>query len=182
MHNKTVVLYRSKTGFARQYAKWISQDLHCDMFDAFKIKYEDLDKYHIIIYGAGLYAKGINGLKKMKKKFALLKDKNIIVFATGATLDQEEDIKNIQKSNFTEKEINTLKFFYLRGGFDYKRLSLKNKFMMTLLKMKIRMQKHLTDNEESYLDAFQKPVDYTNKEYLMPLLEYVHSFSKTNKK
>ena len=83
---KTIVIYRSKTGFTRKYAQWITEALSADIFDISKVNDNMLSDYDTIIYGGSLYAAGITGVKYIKQNLAKLKDKKVIVFATGASL------------------------------------------------------------------------------------------------
>ena len=81
----TIVIYKSKYGSTKQYAKWISERLNCKMFDAKDVKVNDLLKYDTIIYGGGLYAEVIAGVTLITKNIEKLKDKKIIVYTTGIT-------------------------------------------------------------------------------------------------
>lgn len=49
-----------------------------------------LATYDTVIYGGGLYASGINGVKLITKNLDKLKNKKVIVFATGATPTRQE--------------------------------------------------------------------------------------------
>jgi menaquinone-dependent protoporphyrinogen IX oxidase len=92
----------------------------------------------VVIYGGGLYAVGINGIKFIKNNLEKLKDKNVVVYASGASPSREETINEIINRNFTSEEQKYIKFCYLRGGFDYNKLGLLNKLLMKLLKQKIK--------------------------------------------
>lgn len=172
---KTAVIYKSKTGFAKKYAEWIAEELSADIFDATKITIDTLKDYDTVIYGAGLYAVGINGVKLITKNMDQLKNKRIVVFATGVSPSREHDIKKVQDSNFTLEQQEYIKFFYLRGGFDYGRLTTFDKVLMTLLKWKIKSKKELTPDEKGMLAVYNKPVDYTLKKNIDEIINYVNS-------
>ena len=53
---KTVVIYRSRYGHTEKYAKWLSEKLNADLFEASQIKGLDFSRYDNIIYGGGLCA------------------------------------------------------------------------------------------------------------------------------
>ena len=61
---KIIVVYKSKTGFSEQYAKWIQTALNCDIIPLNQLK--TLEGYDLVIYGAGLMAGKMNGLKDFK--------------------------------------------------------------------------------------------------------------------
>jgi len=132
-----------------------------------------LHDYETIIFGGGLYARGINGVNKIKKNLPFLRDRNIIVFATGATPDRNETTQELFDSNFNKEQQEYISFFYLRGGFDFSKLGLKDKFLMRLLKLKLRMtpESKRTPDETGMLAAYQNPADFTKKKYVESLLE-----------
>ena len=103
MSNKILVVYKSKTGYTKKYAQWLSQELSCDIKENSKLTLKDLTPYDTIIYGGGLYAVGINGLTLIKKNFESLKDKKLIVFAVGATPPREKDLQKVWEANLTEE-------------------------------------------------------------------------------
>ena len=138
---KTIVIYKSKTGFTRKYAEWIAEDLSADTFDISKVTINILTAYDTIIYGGSLYAVGIIGVKLITQNIDKLKDKKIVVFATGASPSREDGINEVIDKNFTQEQQKYIKFFYLRGGFNYSKLNLFDKFLMTLLKWKIKNKK-----------------------------------------
>jgi len=170
---KAIVIYKSKTGFAKKYAQWIAEELAADIFDATKITIDTLKDYDAVIYGAGLYAIGINGVKLVTNNIDKLKDKKIVVFATGVTPSRTSDIDKVRDNNFTEEQQQHIRFFYLRGGFDYSRLTFIDKVLMTLLKWKIKCKKELTPDETGMLAVYNKPIDYTVKKNINSIINYV---------
>ena len=69
-----------------------------------------------------------------------------------------------------------IKFFYLRGGFNYSELNPFDKFLMTLLKWKIKNKKEeeLTTDEIGMLAVYDKPVDFTMKNNIDRIITYVN--------
>jgi len=85
-------------------------------------------------------------------------------------------------SGFTKKyaewiaeEQKQIQFYYFRGGFDFNKLNLINKILMTLFKWKIQLKRHKTPDEKGMLAAYSKPMDFTKKENIKGLVEYVRS-------
>lgn len=170
---KNVVVYASKSGFVKNYANWIAQELNADIFDSKQTNIDTLLDYETIIYGGGLYAVGINGIRVITKNFNAIKDKNIIIFASGATPYRNGIIDGIINNNFNEEQRNHIKFFYMRGGFNYHKLHFFDKLLMNLLKLKIRSKKKLTPDERGMLAAYDTPVDFTRKKNIAELITYV---------
>ena len=172
---KTVVVYKSISGFTKKYAEWISEELRADLLRLEKIDISILLKYDIIIYGGSLHAVGISGVNIIKNNLNKLRDKNIIIFTTGASLPKESIVSEVKGSNFSVKEQKQIQFYYFRGGFDFNKLNLVNKILMTLLKWKIKLKRHKTPDEKGMLAAYSKAMDFTKKENIQELLEYVRS-------
>ncbi len=160
---KTVVVYKSKSGFVKKYAEMIGKALSADVFEASGVKIDALLPYDTVIYGGGLYVGGINGLKLITGNMDRLHGKKLIVFASGATPVREETIEELRQGNFTPEQRQMIRFFYLRGGFDYSRLNAKDKFRMTLMKWKIKGTKQKTADQKGLYEAYGKPVDFVKE-------------------
>lgn len=172
---KTVLVYRSKSGFTKSYVKYIQEELQCDVIENKNLTVEQISNYDTIIYGAGLYISGINGVEIITKNFDSLMDKNMIVFFVGATPGRDSEIDGVISKNFNENQRKHIKFYYLRGGFDFKRLSFIDKILMFLLKLKLKIKSHKTNDEIGMLKAYSKPIDFTAKDKVLPLVEYVRN-------
>lgn len=172
---KAIVIYKSKTGFTRKYAEWIAEELSSDIFDVAKVNSNMLTKYDTVIYGGSLHAVGIIGVNLITKNINKYKDKKVVVFATGASPPRDEVISEVRDKNFTAEQQKYIKFFYLRGGFNYSKLNLFDKFLMTLLKWKIKNKKHeeLSSDEIGMLAIYDKPVDFTEKKNIDRIITYV---------
>jgi len=114
---KTLVLYKTSSGFTRKYAEWIAEELSADIFDVAKFDANKLDDYDNVVYGGSLHAVGIIGVKFITKNLDRLKGKKLAVFATGASPVREEVIREVRDKNFTQEQQKYIRFFYLRGGF-----------------------------------------------------------------
>jgi len=169
---KAAVLYKSKTGFTRTYAQWIAEELSADLYEAPKVDVRQLDTYDTVVYGAGLYAGGINGIGLIKNNLDALTGKKIIVFATGATPVREKTTNELRDTNFSPEQLKQIRFFYLRGGFDYHKLKPVDKLLMILLKLKLKGKKHREADERGMLAAYSRPVDFTRRENIRELVAY----------
>jgi len=169
------VVYKSKTGFARRYAEIIARELAADVKEAREVSFETLSSYDAIVYGGGLYAAGINGVSLILKNLSRLKGKKIAVFASGASVGRENEIKDIVGKNFTPEDLLSLRFFYLRGGFDYSRLNPADKVLMSVMKWMIKRKKESerTPDEKGLLSSYEHPVDFVGKENAAALLAFM---------
>ena len=89
---KTVVIYKSRYGYTEKYAKWLSEKLNADLFEAAEIRSLDFSEYDTVIYGWGLYAGGINGLKNLKEIFGEISEKNIVLFVRESNHDENKNV------------------------------------------------------------------------------------------
>lgn len=172
-NKKTVVVYRSGSGFTKNYATWLSEDLHCDLRLSKETKVSDLMDYDTIIYGGGLYAIGISGLKLITKNYEKLKDKKIIVFAVGASPVREETTEEVRRANIPANLLDKINFFYLRGGFNYNKLSPINKILMKLRKLQLKSIKNPDADASGMLASYEHPLDFTNRKNILPILKSV---------
>lgn len=168
-----VIIYRSKSGHTKNYADWLAKELNCDLFKGNEVSTKDLIKYDTIIYGGGLYAGGINGAKQIIKHYDQLKDKKLIIFAVGATPNREETTAELRKMNIPAELQDKISFFYLRGGFDYSKLTPFNKFLMTLMKLKLKRIKNPDADQKGMLASYTHPLDLTNRKNLEPMLKSI---------
>jgi len=172
---KTVVIYKSKSGFTKEYANWIAQELSADIFEVTNMNSEILIDYDTIIYGGGLYAVGINGVELITQSLEKLKGKKVVVFATGASECKDEVVKEVCNKNFTLEQQKQIRFFYLRGGFNFSKLKPIDKVLMTLMKWKMKMkhESKLSPDEIGMLAAYDHPEDHTTKENMNALIDFV---------
>ena len=171
---KTIVVYKSKSGYTRTYAEWIAQEIGCDIKENAALS--DIIDYDTIIYGGGMYAGGFNGAKLITKNLDKLSDKKLVLFAVGSNPGREHEMKPFWNKVLTEEQQKHIRHFYLRGGFDMSKLtSAKDKMLMKMLKMHLKKLKERTEDEQGMLDAYDTPVDFRSKENIMPLIRYIRN-------
>jgi menaquinone-dependent protoporphyrinogen IX oxidase len=172
---KTLVIYKSKSGYTKKYAEWISHQLKSEIVEASKVTVETLSAYDTLIYGGGLYAVGINGVKLITKNLERFKNKQIVIFATGASTPAEKVTNDILKANFTPGQLKQIRFFYLQGGFDYSKLTPFYKVVMSMMKWSLKKKKNLAPDDQGMLDAFDHPIDFTAEKNINELVSHVKS-------
>lgn len=177
--NKIAVVFQSKYGATRNYAQWIAKELPCDLLEGKNIKAGDLMPYDTIIFGGGLYAGSISGIKLLTKNFSRLSSRNLVIFTCGLADPSNAIIREqIQKS--LDKVLSPdmrdkIKVFHFRGAMDNSRLSLMHRAMMAMIcKMLAKKTENtLTDEENEMLANYGKTVDFTNRETTLPLINYI---------
>ena len=81
---KLLVVYYSKTGFAKRYAQWLEKDLSCDCVPFAQRGTVDLSRYDGVVFGSSLRAGKIRKLAWFRKQLPQLSGKRLAVFFTGA--------------------------------------------------------------------------------------------------
>lgn len=178
MSGKVAVIYKSKTGFVKKYAQWIAEALKGDLIENKTLTVEKLKAYDTIIYGGGVYAGQINGAKLILDHCEELKGKHLILFASGASSPDTADAQGLFEKGLTEAQRKAVKTFYLRGGFDFNKLGVGSKIMMTLFKSVLKKQSDTSEAAREMLEAYEHPTDFTSLENTKPLVRYVQSLSR----
>jgi len=166
-------VYSSKSGFTETYAQWIGQELGSDVVKIKQARAKDLRSYDAVIYGGGLYISGIRGVRWLKRHLKGLDGKPVIVFATGASPPRPETIVKVRNKNFNAEQQRNIAFFYLRGGFDFRRLNPVDKGLMTLLKWRLLIKRRPNTDERGMLSAYKRPQNFTKKDSIRPLIRHV---------
>ncbi|MFT4104343.1 MAG: flavodoxin domain-containing protein [Lacrimispora sp.] len=171
MSKKILVAYTSKYGSTRKYAEWIASSLKADLFTAKAVKAKTLSRYDVVIYGGGLYAGGIAGVKLITKNPC----KNLIVFTVGLANPNTTDYSAIINKNFTPGLLAKTKLFHLRGGIDYNKLSPVHKVMMAMMKGMIQKKPESEREAEDreFLDTYNSKVNFEDKQTIDSLIAYV---------
>lgn len=164
---KTIVLYRSKTGFSQRYAEWIAEDLACECRPITGIQPDDLKDYGMVIYGAGVYAGMIKGAGKIKNWIGKSPEKTWVVFATGASPHDEAYEELLFKTNFRKGESRPAHFYYYLAGINYERMGFFNRVLMKFFSSMSAKKEGTTQPSKP------ASVDLANRVYIEELLSYV---------
>lgn len=164
---KMIVLYRSKTGFSQRYAEWIAEDLACECRPIKGVKPEDIKDYALVVYGAGIYMGMIAGVGKIKNWMEKSPEKTWVVFATGASPQNEGYEEVVLKSNFRQGEPKPAHFFYILSGINYEKMGLFNRLLMFIFTTTISHKRGTAQASK------QTSVDLANRVYIADLLSYV---------
>jgi menaquinone-dependent protoporphyrinogen IX oxidase len=165
------VIYKSVYGTTKLYAEWIAEKLDASLFEASSIKPECLMDYDVVVYGGGLYAGGIIGAKLVAKNPC----KSLVVFTVGLATPETTNYTDILAENFSDEKLKKTKVFHLQGGIDYRKLKTVHKAMMAFMKKRVEKKpvNERTSDDQHLLDTYGDKVDFTNKEAIIPLVEYI---------
>ena len=152
----------------------IAKEVDGEIADFKAMTVEKLSDYDVVVYGGGLYAGMINGLKKAKELFKKSSAKKFIVFATGGTPNEaKEMIDEVWKNNLSPEEIDTIPHYYMQSGICYEKMSLPNKALMKMMASMLSKKRDKNSFEEGFQQAIQNSYDISSKEYTEPLIKYL---------
>lgn len=171
---KTLIMYKSKTGFTEWYAKFIAKEVDGTLMDMKDVTAEKMSGYDVVVYGGGLYAGMINGYKQAKDMCEKSSAKILILFATGGTPNAAaKEVEEIWKNNLSAEELQSIPHFYMQGGICYEKMSFSNRAIMKTMSKILNKKKNKDSIEEGFAQAINQSYDITSEEYAKPLISCV---------
>lgn len=173
---KGIILYQSKYGATEKYAKWLQEKTGFALMETKKASLADVLEYDTIILGGGVYAGGIAGLNFLKKHMEKLTDKQVLVFAVGASPYDEKMIAQCKDMHFKD-ELKHLPLFYCRGAWDMDKMTFLHKTLCGMLKKAVAKQNPATFEpwQTALFAAGDAACDWTDESYLSPIVEAVQA-------
>ncbi len=171
MNNKTLIIYKSSTGFTEKYAKLIASKTGCKLAAYKSVTPGLIAKYDTIVFGSRAHAGMIDGYKKIKKITSKIPSVKLILFVTGATPATSKDIiEAFWKQNLSPEEMLKIPHFYMPGGLCYEKMSMPDKLMMKMAALMIKNKKNKTPFEAGFENAIKASYDISSPEYIKPLV------------
>ena len=164
----SLFIYKSSTGFTKKYIDWILEEVPGIAVQLGYVTREDINNHDLIVYGGGIRAGQISGLKKVLGKIDP-RVKPLIVFATGAAPRTENIVRQITEKNFTNRN-KPADFFYLESGLNYERMGVFSKMMMNAYRKILAKKKNKSDVENGVNQALLRSYDHCKKENIEPLV------------
>jgi len=169
-----IVLYNSKFGPTEKYADWLADEFDSDLISTKEADIKDVKQYDIIVLGGDIIEGKIGGMSFIRKNFEELKDKEIVVFAVGATPKDEKNMPDIVDFNFKDLP-ESIPCFYCPGKWIDELMTFKDRLMSLLLKRTVyrRRNRALQPWESSILHSDGANLEWTSKENLAQVIEYI---------
>lgn len=168
---RTVVIYKSKYGATEQYAKWIAEELSCDLVRAEDFKKKDFDKYDNIIYGGGLQDGGIKGFDLIKKSKLWIEGKKLVVFAVGINVDNPEARMQVRDLNLEKDWQRGMTVYYCMGAYDPAKISGVDKLVIKItLNILEGCRRDWTPAQERLYHDMTQGANYVDKKYIEPIV------------
>lgn len=167
--DKTIIIYRSKTGFSRRYAQWLAEDLRCQAADFRERNRLRLPEYGTIILAGGLYAGQMSGLGWLKKQLPGLAGKRIAALAVGCAPADTPDLPESMEKLFGP--LPQVRGFYCQGGLDYEHMGAVDRAMMAALRASLRGKPEMAD----MLAGISRSFDAADRSSLAPLVQWARN-------
>lgn len=171
---KGLVVYKSKYGAVKKYAFLLREALACDIRDARQWKDMDFQTYDWIVFAGGIYAGGLACLAPLKKAYPRIRDKKLAVFFVGASPYEEKAFAQVRAQNL-KGELQNIPAFYGRGAWNEAQMSWTDRTLCKMLKKAVaKKEPHALEPwMQELLSSAGQVWDWTDKEYLAPLVKYI---------
>lgn len=176
---KGIILYQSKYGATRKYARWLSEETDFPHIEVKQAKISDVIKYDTIILGGGIYASGIAGLSFLKKHINSLGNKRIIVFCVGASPYDDKAYGEIVSRNMKDR-LSGIPCFYCRGAWDMDAMNVLDRSLCKMLRKAVgeKSPEEYEVWEQALMAAGDEKCDWTDRKYLEPILAQLNRYAK----
>ncbi len=169
-----LILFQSKYGAARRYAGWLAEATGFPLCPAKDVEKSALSGADPVILAGGIYASGVAGIQVLRKNRELLRGKRCAILAVGASPADPATIETVRKLNLKE-DLAAVPFFYARGAWDLQKMSFADRTLCKMLQKSVAKKDpaSLEPWEQALLEAAGGTADWTDREYLQPLLRWI---------
>lgn len=173
---EALVVHRSRTGFARRYAQWIAEELHCPSVPLETVSPEALAAADLVIFGGGVHLGRIRGFPRFRKliKRAGLHGEpgRIIVWANGGTPCHPDRDWKPAAGSFTATELarGDFDYFYLEGGVRWEGLRGMDRALLKIFARRVQRHRHRGPWAEFVADHIKDGYDNCSRDQIAPLV------------
>lgn len=167
--NRTLILYKSQTGFTQKYAQWAADDLACALAPWGR---SPMRGYHTIVFGTRAHAGRADGLKQALSAYEKSGAQRLVLFVTGAMPNAaQETIQQFWEQNLTQEQRAAIPHFYFQAGLCYERMGFLDRAMMKGLMRFLDHKADKTPEEAEMQKTIAGSYDISDRALLKPMLE-----------
>lgn len=173
---KTLIFYKSNTGFTKQYVDMLSRRIvDSDVYDIKYIRKRILKDANIIFFGGPIRNNKILGLNKFLKEYDTMEGKEIFIFAVGIQPVTSE----VRDSVIIANGLNLyhVRLYFLQGGMDLSRMKpLKRKLLLYGISKAANSKEGKAQgvSAEMIKSRLASPVDFVKNENLDKMVNVYH--------
>ena len=157
-----LIVYKSKTGFTKEYAEMLERRIGADIKPISKFRTHDLKEPKNIFFGGPLRNNVILGLDKFLKHYNHMEGKNIFIFAVGIEPFSEDKKDNVITANGLD--LYHVRLYFLQGGLDISKMGFFQRKMMGV-GLKLASEKEGI-SPDLINQRFSTPISYVNSSNL----------------
>lgn len=158
----TAIVYTSKTGHTRQYARLLGEQTCLPVYSV-KEAVSALSGGSPVIYLGWIHASHIKGYGKASKHFTVCAVCGVGLCDTGTLIYEVRKATSIPES---------IPLFTLQGGIDRGRLRGMDKLMISMLMSGLSAQKQLSAQDARMLELINRNESYVSPENLAEVLQW----------
>lgn len=130
---KTLLIYKSVSGFTQRYAEYIARQTGCALLPLRQATPAAVQGYDAIVFGTRLHARRLVAWPRARRLLAASGAVRCAVFATGATpAAATAELEKVWRDNLSAQEQAALPHFYLPAGLCYEQMSRTDRLMMRM--------------------------------------------------
>ena len=172
---KTLVLYQTSTGSTKKYAEEIAQSVKADILPAKKFKKKLIPQYDTIVFGGWVMGGKIKGIDEFLSLWDLMSDKNVIVFSVGMSLPTKQARTDMISGNLLD--MYHLRFYMLRGSFEYNKLKFPYKFLFANSLRMIARDENASADQKALLTVKETPIIVHDDEGISKIVSIINRLS-----
>lgn len=155
---RTLIIYESLCGATKKYAEDIAKAVAADVVPLKKFKSKMAADYDTIVFGGWVKGGQIEGLNKFLSSWEKMEGKDVVVFSSGMSLVTKETRDHMISVNLLY--MYHIRYYMLRGNFEFEKLDWKNKLMMNLNLKRIESDPEATPDQKALLSIRNTPMLY----------------------
>lgn len=172
---RTLILYTSKTGNTKKYAEDIAQAVNGDVFPLKKYKWKDPGDYDSIVFGGWVMGGKIQGIDDFLSHYDEISDKNILVFSSGMGFVTSESRDRLISGNVLD--IYHIRYYQLRGSFDYSKLHFPYNFMINTSLRALRKDPDSAQDLSMVENLKETPLEFYDQQGIDRIISVLHRLS-----
>ena len=172
---RTLVIYQSLTGSAQKYAEDIARAVSGDVIPLKKFKAKMIPQYDVIVFGGWVRGGRIQGLDKFLSNWNAMDGKDVIIFSSGMSIPTKQGRLDLISANLLD--LYHVRYYELRGNFDYDKLDFLNRMMMDRSLKYIESDPEATIDQKALLEVRDNPIVYYDQERVNRIIEVINAIS-----
>ena len=174
---RTLIIYYSKTGNAEKYAKDIGKAINADVIPFKKYKVKMARDYDTIVFGSRVIGTRIQKIDEFLRDYEQIEDKNVIIFSVGMSIVTKETRLNMISANLLD--MYHIRYYQLRGSFDYQKLSGIEKFMFSNSLRMIAHDPNASADQKMLLEIKERPIECYDRAGIERIITVLNKISAT---